>query len=385
MRLTIITLLVIISISPIYAQIDISQPDMRVAYITFDDDLFIANADGSNHVQVSSSDQFGGVSYPVWLPDGTQLAFVSLGCGDGWSICVVDENGTNQSSIVDNLSSVRSLRWSPNAHMIAYSAHSENDTNDIYIVQADGSELRSLTDCERCDSTIVSWSPDGEKIAILSEKKNETNNRTISNIYVIDLKRDHLIQITDCDDCTDYRNVIWSPDSTQLVFTRYEIGSGRQTYLANIEDGEIFLLLTNCLGCVVWAADSSMIGLITQDGICVIVDDECLVHHNNVEWQGDYPFLSPDVSRIVTTGINSRQLFIRNMDGSGEQQITFHDHPAEFASGVTDPAWSPDGNYIAYRSSHEGYWALYIVSVDGSYGSKIADNVLWFSWQPEPK
>jgi Tol biopolymer transport system component len=118
-------------------------------------------------------------------------------------------------------------------------------------------------------------------------------------------------------------------------------------------------------------------GVITVDGICIVDRDSCSIYSNNINWTGSYSYLSPDGSQILKSFF---QIYVKNVDGSGEQQLTFIEHPT--SSAAIGAAWSPDGAYIAFRSAHEGWLALYVMNSDGSDISQIANRVSWFAWQP---
>jgi dipeptidyl aminopeptidase/acylaminoacyl peptidase len=68
-----------------------------------------------------------------------------------------------------------------------------------------------------------------------------------------------------------------------------------------------------------------------------------------------------------------------NADGTGQTQITndsFDNH---------DPAWSPDGNYIAYVSDHSGISELCIIRPDGTGRTRVnsvAELVKTPAWRP---
>ena len=72
--------------------------------------------------------------------------------------------------------------------------------------------------------------------------------------------------------------------------------------------------------------------------------------------------LSSLTGRIVfSAGPHPHQdIYVINADGSGLTQLTT-DPAADF-----DPAWSPDGTLIAFRSQRDGNDEIYVMNADGS-------------------
>ena len=102
-------------------------------------EVFVADADGSNEVNVSKNAAFDG--WPVWSPDGKMIAFSSNRAGPA-------------------------------------------NTGQIYLVAADGSGLRQLTSGPG-GFAQPSWSPDGRRI--VAYQNWETAQYEYGNIAIIDV------------------------------------------------------------------------------------------------------------------------------------------------------------------------------------------------------
>ncbi len=69
-----------------------------------------------------------------------------------------------------------------------------------------------------------------------------------------------------------------------------------------------------------------------------------------------------------------KQLFLINSDGSGKKQLTS-------GSAIHSSAnWSPDGNFIFYRSPEGGQWGIWRMNADGSNPVKIANDMPPGDW-----
>jgi Tol biopolymer transport system component len=179
-----------------------------------EDLIFVSRVDGSERRRLPLPD--GAVLAPALSPDGSRLALVYTpdpfnGPWDVWTVSVEGKEFEQLSSS----GGVEDVEWSPDGKQLVFADRPVDDEGyldevaDIYVVEADGSNLRRVA---RGDQPA--WSPDGERIAF------EDKDLRVS---IVDSSGGTPEVVAE-----DGRAPVWSPDGEQLAFLR-EISCGHAT------------------------------------------------------------------------------------------------------------------------------------------------------------
>ena len=111
---------------------------------------------------------------PAWSPDASQIVFFdSSKGGNRWTIQVVNADGSRRRVLVDlsdrRIAEPGPLEWSPDGSQLAFFLDPTKYHAAIWVMDADGSHLRQLTD--HTDNVWPTWSPDGTQIAFVRHSK----------------------------------------------------------------------------------------------------------------------------------------------------------------------------------------------------------------------
>lgn len=107
----------------------------------------------------------------AWSPNGKLVAFSSNRSGN-YDIFVMNEDGTAVRQLTTDPSDDTQPRWSPDGTQLVFTsfkdggatATTDKFTTDLFLVNADGSNIRHLTSTTKSDENSAAWSPDGKKI-----------------------------------------------------------------------------------------------------------------------------------------------------------------------------------------------------------------------------
>ncbi|HXI21409.1 MAG TPA: DPP IV N-terminal domain-containing protein, partial [Gemmatimonadales bacterium] len=175
-----------------------------------------------------------------WSPDGRYLAIAAKrGARDDIVVLDVARNKVVH-RIKVKLNGVTTPAWSPDGTQLVFTGY-DGGLSDLFIVNADGSNLRRLTNDKYADLQPV-WSPDGRTIAFATDRGPDTDLSRLQignmKIATYDLATG---RITILPGMSTGKNVSpqWSPDGASLAFVSDRTGVS-DIYIYNTADRQVY-------------------------------------------------------------------------------------------------------------------------------------------------
>jgi Tol biopolymer transport system component len=199
--------------------------------------IYVADADGGNVTRVTTNAMVD-VSTSEFSPDGRSILISGeVGPHRVFSIAAIDGSGARTIDLHDLLpagleADAASYR-PPNGSEILFTAYQNDDkvsSGGIYLVNADGSNLRTLFEPER-DKLIfyATWSPDGSRIAYTTV----FNRVWRTSVMSVD---DKVNRVLHKEGAQSEGWATWSPDGTRLILQRVNADQ-TNTYVVVRADG----------------------------------------------------------------------------------------------------------------------------------------------------
>lgn len=126
-------------------------------------ELHTADLEGRNAAQLTRDDtnntvnphEYGGEGPPRWSPDGKHIVWMRKFPERGHDLWVMDADGTNAKPLTDNGTIDDAYpSWSPDGRSIAFDSNRDGN-NEIYVMNADGSDVVRVTDWPKADLAPV--------------------------------------------------------------------------------------------------------------------------------------------------------------------------------------------------------------------------------------
>ena len=233
-----------------------------------------------------------------------------------------EPSGQPEPFITDTSFRVNLARFSSDGKKIAFNRWRPGSSADIWVCDADGKNLRQVTNSPATDSQ-ASWFPDGSKLAFLS---NRSQHMMLWSASLTSGKEELLLDLGD----VQFAQV--SPDATRVAFN-FEQDGATNVWTASLADGHKRQLTfgNEHMGFPTWSPDGNYLAF---------------------EWQrGEDAFL-----------------MLMSSEGGPATQLTFE-------RGKSWPhSWSADGDKIAFAGQRDGVWNLYWMSRTTKVQKQLTNN-----------
>ena len=385
-------LLIMLGLSVLFGSIDaqISAKLMRYMDVSksqicfvYGGDIWVMSKEGGTAIQITNSP--GEESWPKFSPDGKSIAFTASYHGNP-DIYVMPVSGGVPVRVTYQSFPDRMVEWHPNGKEILFASTRENGVgrlNQLYLVSKTGGLPEKL---KIPYGELASFSPDGSKLAYITKiTENYPFKRyrggLTSDIILFDRKKITTKRLTkshaiDGKPAWHGKYIYFLSDKARnmrLNIWRYDTEKNKREQITNFNDFDISYLSAG--------PDDLVFEL---GGKLYLLNPDNLKHRKiDVKIISD---LSVEMSRRVSVG---RQ--IRNMTLSPDgKRIVFEARGELFnlpvkegytinmtrLSGAFDrePAWSPDGKYIAYWSDKSGENQIYLKNTGNKKKTKQLTN-----------
>ncbi len=386
-------------------------------------DIGIINLDTLEFTNITNSPTFD--ADPSFSPDGRKILFTSTRDGNA-EIYVMNRDGSNLERLTNNPAWDSFATFSPDMTQISFNSDRENERNNVYILNMDGSgKTVSLPagDYSNFVGTDV-WSPDGTKIAYSSDRNGNEDIFVINaefekpSLLLSDSKAEitQLIQSPDRrfgiflaqlgkDDfeirkydfetkssssiykLKDDTGISLSPDGNSFAFQE-KIGGNTEIVVSNL-DGSNRRNLSNNLATdanPTFSPDSSKIAFVTNRG-----DNRGLfdIYEMNSDGSNQQPITSSNGGTSIspTWSPDGKEIFFTNDKEDGRNgNFEIFKTIVQTGSPLTritnrpkavdeSPSVSPDGKRIAFQSTQKGNSEIYVMNTDGSGLLRITRNL----------
>jgi len=315
---------------------------------------------------------------PVWSPDGRQIAFVRwTGTAEEASIYTVPSLGGQVRKLIDiagpifaSGTFILDLSWSPDGQWLAYSEKGKVN-GPARIVRLSLGTLRKETLTSPPEASLgdlyPSFSPDGTEVAFVRSATTVAGN---VDVWVQSLGGEaRRLTSRGYSQCF---GLAWTEAGDAVVFTgdnqilrvdrrggvpRPIPGIGQHTLSPSIRGNRMVYVQAQPL-----PGD-----ILRLPGVHSPPRErvpEKLI--SSARWDF-FPAYSPDGQRIAFTSARSgaQQIWVCESDGSRPVQLT------DLEGGAASPNWSPDGRRLAFDSVDAGDYNIYLIDAEGGIPRRL--------------
>jgi Tol biopolymer transport system component len=307
--------------------------------------------------------------FPVWSPDGKELAFLRKTASDRMEIRIVAASGGEDrliAGIVSLPSTAPGLSWSPDGNwLITAEATGQGDAMRLVLFSPRSGARQIFQDSgARTGYLYPSFSQDGKYVAYVKNP-----DVGVNDVFVAGFPNGHERQITS--DHAIIRGLAWAgphdlivsstKEGRQDTLWRIPLSGGAAGRLTEGTEASLFPTVSPADGSIAFSHKTDDVNLWRRPLDSKDPGDagKAWIAATGLD---SSPQFSPDGTRLALRSSRSGQseIWIAENDGRTARRLT------HFAGPLTgSPHWSPDGRWIVFDSRASGNSDIWYVSPDG--------------------
>jgi dipeptidyl aminopeptidase/acylaminoacyl peptidase len=331
---------------------------------------------GSAYVRISgdttafaAGEATGGEATPAASPEARTGGVIVFQTVSGGQIYIVNADGSNLRYLTVGMDPA----ISPDGRRVAFTRWDDTQhgaLGSLWVINVDGSDERAiLGDIHQPKSPV--WSADGTRIVISMQHGGRTEveykctgERPPDGAYDIRMKRE-----AEPDGDIEMKFCYYLPPHPRWALRDVDVETG------SFEDlpGDLFSYAPDWSPTEAWHlvynGERGLVNLDLNQGTTWALTTDVNDHA---------PVFSPDGARIAVSYWQNDhwEIHVMNADGNGRVRLTklsAREEIEQMLSGQfpkaynnAAPAWSPDGSQIAFLTDRSGRWEVWVMNADGS-------------------
>ena len=279
-----------------------------------------------------------------------EYSFLYLAWDNDHELQLFRHSETGSKKLTDFDGGVDDYGLSPNGRNLIFSRINEHGDSELWLAESDGSEQNKLYICPQAECLNFAWAPDSRRLLFERREIDDEGITGTPFLWWLDIQTADVLPLQEDDQLHGASSGL-SPDGQWISYFSPE---DEGLYIYNLETGDSRFIINEIGVEVAWSPDSKKL-VVPQLDLVILHGEEGDDHQTHAhDYQTAVHLLRLDVD-------------------SGEEEIISGDMEVEDSV----PAWSPNGDWIAFGRRATGAGAprqLWIIHPDGTGGRALTDD-----------